>query len=293
MASVEKQIISLGLEDDFIMYMFKDDIDMFKEFKQESRGILRGLWTNTRNPVVHIVHLQEQFPEPYKALNSQQWKDKNNLEKVVTMIGCWSFRKSLDENRQFMESDEVFYLDVTECDGALTFNPFRYSKGKLCPGKIETLSRENPFKLSENELRLNEEDSREKSDGKFVAGIVNFFEDKVQQGRKLTESFSSDKTKSNQWYLSDKGNKLLNQIYETLNGETDKKAEIKRVEQTLHVFLIFTFHGNKAVLYFPEHFPEYPATLYKMDTNNDMQKVTEIEHKEPKRLVETIINALF
>ncbi|KAK3746156.1 hypothetical protein QZH41_007709 [Actinostola sp. cb2023] len=72
-----------GQGNDFLLYMFKDDIEMLKGWcsgptNQPGEGALFGLWTNSRNPVVHLVRHGDVLPcNEYHFLRNRKNKDHN------------------------------------------------------------------------------------------------------------------------------------------------------------------------------------------------------------------------
>lgn len=276
------RILSQDIDAKFILYMFKDDVDEIKRFTGEShdpQGCLLGLWTNSRNPVVHVVQLKDlknTFNESYTFLRNHQSKltKYSNADKIFTRIGHWQFsqtdRVSFTNQETRDREQGSIYLEVTKTpEDEWKFLPRRFHKGEVCIGRTEILAGQNPFKLSKQ--RKDEESL--KSNGN-VPKLVHFFE-------------GNDETQLCQWYESDGGVMSLRTILSLLEETKLQPVEIKR-DKSLNLLLRLkkTFW-----LHFPSNFPMSRAKLYQDTEANNAQYMCDIKNSKPEKLVEDVVNS--
>lgn len=195
MHSTRREQRSLGEKDDFVLYMFEEDLEMIEKWAEEpsytgkrpSGGYLLGLWTNTLNPVVHMVFKDAAAAGDYHFMKSPQFKN----EKAVLMfsrIGYWSFEKRSRE--QCFQDTRFVFLEVEVkryYSRSIAYHPVILFKGQNTRGKIEILPGKNPFRLREELSNLSSQEQNLKEEKN--EGVVAFLRDTFESGvAKLTNT---------------------------------------------------------------------------------------------------------
>ncbi|XP_031566088.1 uncharacterized protein LOC116301203 [Actinia tenebrosa] len=174
----------LGENDDFILYMFKEDLEMIESWAKEPSchgkprpsGELFGLWTNTQNPVVHIV------------INDSNSQSENPIENpLFSFIGYWSserLREDVCSDIKSKQNTRIVFVSVEEFqqDNFAYRSLLFVNEGQKRTGRIEPLQGKNPFKLSNippNEEENARRERGEKAEGK-VSSLRNIFEAKAK-----------------------------------------------------------------------------------------------------------------
>ena len=198
MSSTRNQEIirSLGEHDGFILYMFEEDVKMIEQWatadpylpykRRPNGGYLLGLWTNTLNPVVHIVFKDHVAAEEYAFIKSSQFEaEKASL--MLSRIGCWTF-----ENQREMQRSQARFVflevEVKPASRHINFHPFLLTEQGDISGKIEVLKGENPYRLS-NKLTNSATEEEDARDERHVTSIMNRFESGATKVKKRIPEF--------------------------------------------------------------------------------------------------------
>jgi hypothetical protein len=346
----------LGERDDFVLYMFEEDLNMIEKwaaeplFRRPRDGGLLGLWTNSRNPVVHFILVDNKPAKDYLFLKSPQFKD-NTANSMFSYIGAWSFEKPREGYYQNIMANipttasRFVFLEVEQKHDYVSFHPILLTKGGTSYGKVEPLRGQNPFRLHDEQcnLPIEKENTEEvKTEGGILANYLGVAVAKVksklsgqleeghssssyasvlQQGNqdnhlKVPEStqdgnqtstnntpFPSQNgskdvstcTKSNQWYLTDHGQNVLQEISSKLKELVNEAPKISRDDDTHNIMILFSFENKSYVIYFPPNFPDSHAhadlyrTIYSRKGRSYVAP-SQVKSKDPIQLVQEIFD---